>query len=171
MRIKEVLKTESLGNTTSIDNIKIKLNLIKASEDDGKSEVSTAPTTQSNHCEVERRGNRIFASETVRAACCGRRGQSLRILWFPSRLYRDRAKAVAAGVQSRSDDARTRQWYRARHCGSQGATKAGASDNQNSKHAAHFAGHHRGAWLDLSLEISSLHVSRTAMAGNVCGIV
>ncbi|MFK7761267.1 MAG: hypothetical protein AB8B46_04040 [Candidatus Midichloriaceae bacterium] len=48
----EVLKTESLGNTTPIDNIKIKLNLIKASEDDGKSEVSTAAITPRNNIKM-----------------------------------------------------------------------------------------------------------------------
>ena len=46
----EVLKTESLGNTTPID--KIKLNLIKASKDDGNSEVSTAPTTPRNNIKM-----------------------------------------------------------------------------------------------------------------------
>lgn len=48
----EVLKTESLRNTTPIDNIKIKFNLIKASEDDGKSEVSTAAITPRNNIKM-----------------------------------------------------------------------------------------------------------------------
>ena len=119
-----------------------------------------------DYSETPRCPHCVLAPNALHTSChhkCLPRLQKLRL---PRRMYSSRATALTPQLPCRS----TGPWFRhmVHHPGSETTV---TDDDQNSKHNQYATRRNNRSWLDLPLEIPTLLLGRTAMAGHICNFV